>query len=756
MITLFLKLLNMSISSSWTVLAVLLIRFLLKKAPKKLKLPTWFNVLLWGIVGLRLVLPFSFKSALSLIPKSGNSFDFVASHAQQIAPILPEINLTNVISQNGSLAVSSATSGNNFLIIISAIWIVGIGFMWIYSFYAYIRLRGKVETAVLLTENIFQSEAVSSPFVLGIFKPRIYIPFNISEKDISYVVAHEKAHIKRLDNLWKPLGFFLLSIYWFNPILWVGYVVLSKDIELACDEMVISSMEKQEKANYSQALLSCSSLAGGIKRQLINGCPLAFGEVGVKERIKNILNYKKPAFWVIVIGVVFCVILSVCLLTDPVEEKIVNPYVNEYVAGENGIKGNVDKAVFESVSKDFEIGANKNGEAVFKDPKKALSTFKKLYANEISYLKSEYHLPALSQSSYEVYKTYGWQVNEKTEEEHQRFAFISKFFDIYENSFKNSSSVIEEITKEALSMEDVISFSKKGANLSWEDFDKFPYEEVGSGLYIRLFQIDKVYSLCVGGGSIQEKPLYIRLTNNKTNGFIDIRTENIAEFLEKSEKYETADFNVVFGSDYMGGTFKIEPNNGFYTDNSAGINVSFGGDNYGIIDAISKGYVSYWKIVDKVTKDSKSGNCSVVKYKDGGSQKFLFKNGTTIILLNTLDGDKSIYIGGKDLKRNELPNFDYEENANKQAVSEDAKLEKVVTEEITFNGKIIYFDLESDDKNLVIKENETKEIIPFKIETVAVGVFSDKGIFENSYTITAVKDKNGKFIMKSVEKIAEE
>ena len=183
----------------------------------------------------------------------------------------------------------------------------------LYTLISYWRLQRKVSEAVILRENIFQSENVGSPFVLGIIKPRIYLPYNMDEQDLEHVVAHERAHIRRKDHLWKPLGFLLLTIHWFNPLMWLAYVLLCRDIELACDEKVIQELGNEQRANYSQALVACS-----VNRRMIAACPLAFGEVGVKERVKSVLNYKKPAFWVIVASVIACVVVAVCFLTNPI------------------------------------------------------------------------------------------------------------------------------------------------------------------------------------------------------------------------------------------------------------------------------------------------------------------------------------------------------------------------------------------------------------------------------------------------------
>ena len=311
---LFLKIVNMSISASWLVVAVLILRLVLKKAPK------WVNVLLWGIVAVRLICPFSFESALSLIPSaetfpekiiSGPSFDVQTG----ITPIDNRIN--DYLGDRYFEGVTVPTNnGNNVMTILTIVWIIGILLLATYTVISYWRLHREIDTAVHYKDNIFQSENVSSPFVLGIINPRIYLPFSMNEQDMEHVVAHEQAHIRRKDHWWKPLGFLLLTIHWFNPLMWLAYVLLCRDIELACDEKVIKGLGNEQRADYTQALVACS-----VNRRMIAACPLAFGEVGVKERVKSVMNYKKPAFWVIILAVIACVIVAVCFLTNPKQDS---------------------------------------------------------------------------------------------------------------------------------------------------------------------------------------------------------------------------------------------------------------------------------------------------------------------------------------------------------------------------------------------------------------------------------------------------
>lgn len=311
MAAVFLKLLNLSISASWLVLAVLVLRLISKRSPK------WVNVLLWGIVALRLVLPFSIESALSLIP----SAETVSPAAVQFDPAPTITSGVSVIDNavNPSLSEHFAavpTASVNPLYagayIAGWAWLIGLGAMLLYALASYLRLRRRVSVSLPIQDHIYLCDAISSPFILGVVKPRIYLPSGLDEVQRQNVLSHERAHLARRDHWWKPLGFALLAVYWFNPVLWLAYTLLCRDIELACDERVIRTMDESAVKTYSTVLLACS-----MPRKAVITCPLAFGEVGVKERVKNALHYKKPAFWVVAASVAVCVVVAVCFLTDP-------------------------------------------------------------------------------------------------------------------------------------------------------------------------------------------------------------------------------------------------------------------------------------------------------------------------------------------------------------------------------------------------------------------------------------------------------
>ena len=307
MAAVFLKLLNLSISASWLVLAVLVLRLVSKRSPK------WMNVLLWGMVALRLMLPFSIESALSLIPSAETVVRF--DPAPTITSGVEFIDNAVNPSLSESFAAAPLASVNPLYVwtyLAGWVWLIGLGAMLLYALVSYLRLRRRVSVSFCVRENIYLCDAISSPFILGVVKPRIYLPSGLDEVQRQNVLSHERAHLARRDHWWKPLGFALLAVYWFNPVLWLAYTLLCRDIELACDERVIRTMDESAVKTYSTVLLACS-----MPRKAVITCPLAFGEVGVKERVRNALHYKKPAFWVVAASVAVCVVVAVCFLTDP-------------------------------------------------------------------------------------------------------------------------------------------------------------------------------------------------------------------------------------------------------------------------------------------------------------------------------------------------------------------------------------------------------------------------------------------------------
>lgn len=599
----FLKAVNMSISAGWLVLAVLALRLILKQAPK------WVNVLLWGIVAVRLICPFSIESALSLIPSTETispeiMMDWTPEISTGIAPLDQVVN--PVISS--SFAPNPGTSANPLQILIPVaanLWLLGVLILLAYTAISYMSLRHKLRTSVILRDNIFQCETVGSPFVLGILKPRIYLPYAMDGQNLHHVVAHEQAHIRRKDHWWKPLGFLLLTVYWFNPLMWVAYILLCRDIELACDEKVIAELGNDQRADYTQALVACA-----VNRRMIAVCPLAFGEVGVKDRIKSIMNYRKPTFWIIVTALVVCLVVAVCFLTDPIEndnaDKNPDFFITSYLS--NSQQTEIQKAYNRdnraiSVSVQFETTEGPTEINLIYSYKKNGVGNDWTYSDPVSLLLGEsamFTVPADHHFSFSATpldgpngnvqlvftenKSLGNQTNQD-EATPEKITFEAEVLEIHDGYFlvkpepswainsadqievpmKNMDPALEpqvgdtieivcsgeiletyparlskvygiNVAKETsrLSLNDVIILSQYGYGLSWSDFDDFDYIETGSGLYIRVYEINDLFQLMIGGGSPDSDPMYIYLkSNDGSDDRIDIRDGGVTEFISE-------------------------------------------------------------------------------------------------------------------------------------------------------------------------------------------------------------------------------
>ena len=380
----FVKILNMSITAGWIVLAVLLVRLLFKKKAPKALFP-----ILWAMVAVRLVCPVTFETGFSLIRNAEpveHAEEFLqketvhtSSGKEALRSGVEPVEIPEELLQGGEYVeidtpelgegsadifegldesgnIDTENAGNNhefenqgvsgdsnatiketpfsvtytetmedgtkitvkrtdYSAIIAVIWLCGMAGMLLYTAISYFQIYRQVKESAPLSDNVRMCDRIDSPFILGIVRPRIYLPSDIDTADREYVLAHERAHLKRFDHVWKPLGFLLLSVYWFHPLLWVAYILLCKDIEYACDEKVIKELGVEQKKTYSTALINCS-----VSRKMISACPLAFGETGVKGRVKSVLHYKKPAFWIIIASVVISGVLAVCFLTNPLRK----------------------------------------------------------------------------------------------------------------------------------------------------------------------------------------------------------------------------------------------------------------------------------------------------------------------------------------------------------------------------------------------------------------------------------------------------
>lgn len=697
----FFWILNTSISASFFVLAIILLRLVLKKAPKAL------FVVLWGLVALRLICPFDVESSLSLVPSAETIpteqfyFDqYEALHDDYELDIVDNPNYPDSVQYTlpGNVGSNSAKFVFNYFH-----WLCGMAAMLIYTVISYIIVKRKVRISAPLKDNIYLCDNISTPFILGIIKPKIYIPSNINEQDMEYVVAHEKAHLKRRDHWWKPLGFLLLTVYWFNPVLWVAYILLCKDIELACDEKVIKDMGTAIKKPYSNALINCS-----VPRKTISACPLAFGETGVKSRIKSVLNYKKPAFWVIMVAIIASIVLAVCFLTNPrdnsdifnakyetgkclfsfviTEEKATR--TNNHVFGINSTGGvykdygnGVGEYIGELKESDFSAAEmnrllraqdaktiylgrtkesyeilndegereyvfiqKKNGDVVaiffFSDgrimnifnldkissadeetkddeldnelgqfidlciaehnqsedeivefmcvERKVLGTrkffnkttvymwvmFEEYSNNDGIILEHGAYIPTVitvekesegfwikgnggyklveyweprdgSDYADDIRRKFPWYlessvfdsqeyVDEMSENIERK---VMEYYGVEYAAFGSIDAYNEKTFGKNLTLSDVVILSYKGSDLSWADFEDFNYIETGSGLYIRQYNIDEMFTLQIGGSGPDSEPMYFYLhASDAWDEQIDIREADVEDFIREHEK----------------------------------------------------------------------------------------------------------------------------------------------------------------------------------------------------------------------------
>jgi|GEM_PF-1371158 len=311
----FCEILNLSLSAAYLVPVVLVLRLVLKKAPR------WTMCLLWGLVALRLVMPFSLESDVSLHPGREPIADLQTQWGGDTQPdTLPEVQPEPLPEAPSVTPAPTPAEELDLMEILGWVWLAGACAMALYGAVSYVRLKLKVRPSLQVEKRVFVCDGIGYPFLLGVLRPNVYLPSDLEEPHLSYVLAHEKAHVKRGDHLWKPLGFALLTLHWFNPLLWVAYLLLCRDIESACDEKVVRDMDNTQKDGYSRALLACS-MQGAFHRRWISACPVAFGETGVKTRIKSVLHYKKPAFWVLLVAVLACIAVGVFFLTDPAGEE---------------------------------------------------------------------------------------------------------------------------------------------------------------------------------------------------------------------------------------------------------------------------------------------------------------------------------------------------------------------------------------------------------------------------------------------------
>lgn len=578
---LFLKLVNMSITAGWLVLAVIAVRLLFRKLPK------WVLCLLWGLVALRLVCPFSMESAFSLIPTAEplpRDIIYTARPELQSGIVIIDNTVNPLLASSMTpIEPASANPTQIWSFILSQIWILGVILMLLYSVVSYLLLKRKVAEAIPLRKNIKRCEFIDSPFVLGFLFPVIYLPAALEKKDWEYVIAHEEAHIQRRDHWWKPIGFLLLSIYWFHPLLWVAYILLCRDIESACDEKVIKDLKLDDRRAYSTALLKCS-----IHRRSVTACPLAFGEVGIKARITHVMNYRKPSRWILLLSAALMLILTVTLMTDPQRrydpEKV---YPQSVLKDPDSIYIDVsgtdrvfekDTEVYKSLTEAFrknwwkytQDNADTASDAALitpPAPEELKTTSWRTYVDISDTIicfryKENPILWEYSDGKKTEIRTIGFVLPEKTwsEENTRGFFLISRTDHIgynegiytyyYPAEIANDfwdfviSAKLNEVTAypgKQMTLNDVIMLSQKGQSLILEDFSGYAYEEKGDSLLaVRTYPINDQWHLMLQHGGGLEKPIAVWLTHSASREHIDITQGNeknaITDFIESKNR----------------------------------------------------------------------------------------------------------------------------------------------------------------------------------------------------------------------------
>ena len=584
------KLFNMSLTASVAIVLVILLRLLLKKAPKVI------SYALWGVVLFRLLCPVSIDSNFSVY----NLFDAPAQESGTITSVIEYIPSNIVHTEYPSVALpvpgisdvinDALPQGREQLVadpleapmsIATYVWMIGVLGMGIYSIVSYVRLRRKLSVVVPLRDNIFIADDIKSPFVVGLFRPKIYLPCNLGDKEQEYIILHEQHHIKRLDHVMKALAFLALAIHWFNPLVWVAFVLASKDMEMSCDEAVIRKVDGDVRADYSASLLT---LATG--RRIIAGTPLAFGEGDTKGRINNLSKWKKPAVWVVLIAVVACAVLAVTVLTNPI------------TMGDHFVLTNTDSpANTNKLSYDIQLGNKAMSGQIYVEQwidgacVKSAPVVMMQYVDSIDIIMRDRREDGTSVGTDIQIETNQYGGSLLTYFEHpESFNVIGWGFKGYELNEKNKLTSSEEVIlaakvfdngsgirafdcetlvneperikdagymivvravfsedplgvtshseasfpTEVLTLNDVIILSQKGYDLSWADFENYDYIETGSGLYIRVYEINARFRLMIGGGGPDSDPMYIYLAlANDLDTRIDIRDGGVTEFISE-------------------------------------------------------------------------------------------------------------------------------------------------------------------------------------------------------------------------------
>ena len=584
------KLFNMSLTASVAIVFVILLRLLLKKAPKVI------SYALWGVVLFRLLCPVSIGSSFSLY----NLFDAPTEESGTVTSVIEYVPSNIVHTEYPSVAllvpgISDAINealpqGQEQLVadpleapmsIATYVWMIGVLGMGIYSIVSYVRLRRKLSVVVPLRDNIFIADDIKSPFVVGLFRPKIYLPCNLGDKEQEYIILHEQHHIKRLDHVMKALAFLALAIHWFNPLVWVAFILASKDMEMSCDEAVIHKVGSDVRADYSASLLT---LATG--RRIIAGTPLAFGEGDTKGRINNLSKWKKPAVWVVLLAVVACAVLAITVLTNPI------------TMGDHFVLTNTDSpANTNKLSYDIQLGNKAMSGEIYVEQwiggacVKSAPVVMTQYVDSIEITMrdrredgtsvgtdiqietNQYGGSLLTYFEHpESFNVIGWgfkgyELNEKNKlTSNEEVILAAKVFDngsgirafdcetlvneperikdagymivvravFSEDPLGVTSHSEASFPTEVLTLNDVLILSQKGYDLTWADFENYDYIETGSGLYIRVYEINARFRLMIGGGGPDSDPMYIYLAlADDLDTRIDIRDGGVTEFISE-------------------------------------------------------------------------------------------------------------------------------------------------------------------------------------------------------------------------------
>ena len=504
--------LRMSLSAGVLALVVLALRLALGKAPK------WVRCLLWALVAVRLLCPILPESRASLMPRSTlpatvdtthPAVEFETPQAPAVSP--PEGETDAPVSREAPLRQS-----------LPILWAAGVLVMLLYAAGSYLRLRRRVRVSVPLDERVQLCDEIDTPFILGVLRPRIYLPSGLAEPQRAHVLAHERAHLARRDHWWKPLGFVLLAVHWFNPVLWLAYVLLCRDVELACDERVVRGLDREGIAGYSQALLAC-----GAARARIAACPLAFGEVGVKQRVKNVLYYKKPAFWIVCTAIVACIAAGICFLTEPASGQREDAWDKRPALYIDGVYY-VDPYMPISY---LPFGFSGAG------------TLTKAQANDTGLAGTDYYTNPEDPSCFFTYQLCGTPTGLNEVDSGRLTWQYVRWVPV---------DAVQSATR-PLTLDDVRRLAEKGEALTWDDlalFDSYdaseqwdPTESEGDP-YIRVCPIEAMFELRIGGESPKTPPRYVYLRNCDINAWCEIRTKDVGAFLDiYQQKNGHADMN---------------------------------------------------------------------------------------------------------------------------------------------------------------------------------------------------------------------